>query len=241
MLGVFAFSGLAAGNFVSPGLGKCLDLKAELKKDGKTRESLHDMKHKDGPIAVQLYKCHGNHNQHYEIVDGTFRSYSLPDRCLTVAKAADNENINLEKCVTGNANQQWDLTGDGYIKLKGSNECIDVEAEKKKDGSREVWSEIKAHKVVNVHLYKCHDPEKTDRVNQLWEWAPWQKGQRVTEKTEQKWELRDIGAPGSSNFALGAVAAVSGVGAVIFFVVGAFAGLRFRQTPATPALASMEE
>merc|ERR1712013_934523 len=194
----------------------CLDLKAELKEDG-TRETLDDM-HKKRDVKVQLFECHGNHNQHYQIVDGQFKSNSLKDMCLTVQKAEDNADITLEKCDLKNPNQQWVLTGDGYVKIKGSNECMDVEAKLKEDGTREVWHEIKEHKEVNVHLYKCHDPEKT----------------------QQDWAVQDMatGASGSSLTAMIAVGAASAVGAVTFFVVGAMAALRFRRPP---ALAGMEE
>merc|ERR1712238_345102 len=74
------------------------------------------------------------------------------------------------------------------------------EALKKDDGSRETWDEIKEHTEVNVHLYKCHDPEKTVRVNQLWSWSPWQNGQQVTEKTEQKWQIQDMGLNSASGY-----------------------------------------
>jgi len=213
--------GLATSNFVSPGLGKCLDIKAELKDDG-TRESLEDMQEND-EINVQLYECHGEHNQHFEIIDGKFKSFSLKTRCLTAEKVEDNANVHLDECEDGNPLQQWDFTGDGYVKVAGSEKCLDVEALKKDDGSRETWDEIKEHKEVNVHLYKCHDPEKTERVNQLWSWAPWQNGHQVTEKTEQKWQIQDMGLNGASGYG---TTALMVAGAASLFAAGALVGRR---------------
>ena len=140
---LLALVGLAASNFVSPGLGKCLDIKAELKEDG-TRETLEDMP-KNDEINVQLYDCHGAHNQHFFITGGQFKSNSLTTRCLTAEKAEDNTDVHLDECEDGNALQQWELTGDGYVRMAGSEECLDVEALKKDDGSRETWDEIKEH------------------------------------------------------------------------------------------------
>lgn len=213
---------LASSNFVSPGLGKCLDIKAEKKDDGE-RETLEDMQKKEGDINVQLYECHGDHNQHFEIIDGKFKSFSLSTRCLTAEKVADNANVHLDECEDGNPLQQWDLTGDGYVKVAGSEKCLDVEALEKDDGARETWDEIKEHKEVNVHLYKCHDPEKTERVNQLWSWAPWQNGEQVTEKTEQKWQMQNLGFKSVSGYGASALMVV---GAASLFAAGALVGRR---------------
>jgi ribonuclease HI len=224
----------AAANFVSPGLGKCLDLEAQLKEDGKTRETLEDMM-KDERTNVQLYRCHGNHNQHFEIVGGQFRSYSMEDFCLTAEAIEDNANVHLEKCVDGKKQQQWDLTGDGYVKVKDSDKCLDVKAKKKDDDSYEKWDEIKKHKVNNVHLYRCHDPATTTRVNQLWSWVPYQNGKPVTEKTEKLepeaarlWEISDISLTRSgpvtvSGFAFFAAATMLALGIVV--------GRRMQRTP----------
>lgn len=209
-----------AANFVSPGLGKCLDLQAELKADGKTRETVEDMM-KDAKTNVQLYECHGEHNQHFEIVGGQFRSFSMKDFCLTVTEIKANSDVHLEKCNDDKAEQQWDLTGDGYVKVKDSEMCLDVQAAKKDDGSYENWDEIKTHKVVNVHLYDCHDPEKTTRVNQLWSWVPYQNGDPVTEKTTQRlWEMNGVGLARSapvtvSGFAFFAAAAMFALGTAV--------------------------
>lgn len=222
-------------------MGKCLDLKAELKDDGETRESLEDMKAKDAktPIGVQLYKCHQDHNQHYLISDGKMKSYSIQDRCLTAEAIENNANINMMPCEDENPRQQWELTGDGYVRVEGSKFCVDVEAKKKEDGTREKWHEIKEHTVVNVHLYECHDPEKTDRVNQLWSWAPFQNGEMVTEKTEQKWALQDISSmQGSSS---GGMMTMAVAGAMGLFAAGAFVGLRFRREPKAPLATEADE
>jgi len=229
--------GLAASNFVSPGLNKCLDLKAELKEDGKTRETLDDMKSKEGPIEVQLYECHGDHNQHYLIVDGKMKSYAIQERCLTAEAVENNANVEMKLCEDGNPTQQWELTGDGYVRVAGSTKCLDVEAKKKDDGSREKWAEIKEHKTVNVHLYECHDPEKTDRVNQLWMWAPFQNGEMVTEKTEQKWALAGS-LPGTGS---GSSMTMAVAGAMGLFAAGAFVGMLARRAPPQPLAAQEVE
>merc|ERR1711933_418255 len=88
--------------------------------------------------------------------------------------------------------QQWHLTGYGQVKLLGSEKCLDVKAEKKKDGSRESWDEIKQHTAVNVQLYKCHNPHTTHRVNQIWGWVTYKNGKAVTEY----WELGGTGLSG---------------------------------------------
>jgi len=181
----------ASANFVSPGLGKCLDLEAELKGDG-NRETLAEME-QDPQTSVQLYTCHGDHNQRYEFVGGQFRSWNMKageDRqnsfCLTASKIEDNADVHLELCQDSNERrQQWDLTGDGNVKVTGSDKCLDVKAALKEDGTREAWHEIKEHRVVNVHLYKCHDPETTERVNQLWGWAPWKNGKLLNAEIVQ--------------------------------------------------------
>jgi len=172
---------------VSPGLGKCLDIKLEKKEDG-TRESVDDLAAKSDPVNVQLYKCHGDFNQHYRIEGGKFKSHVLQDFCLEADEIADNANVHFVKCEKDKPEQEWIFTGDGNVQV--GDKCLDVKAEKKEDGSREVWSEIKEHKTVNVHLYKCHDPETTKRVNQLWAWAPFKDGQFVMEK---KFLLHDLG------------------------------------------------
>jgi len=183
---LFAMSGVAAGNFVSPGLGKCLDIALAKKEDGE-RESIDDLKEKDDPVNVQLYECHGAFNQHYRLEHGKFKSHALPDFCLEADKIEDNANVHLVKCEKDKPEQEWVFTGTGNVQI--GDKCLDVKAEKKDDGSRENWEEIKAHKVANVHLYKCHDPEKTKRVNQLWSWQPFKDGNFVTEK----FSLQDLG------------------------------------------------
>jgi len=233
-------SGLLAevmANFVSPGLGKCLDLEKECVDDECTkRETIEEMM-EDEKTNVQLFECHGDDNQHYEIVDGQFRSFAMADFCLTADKIEDNSNVHFEKCVDGKAEQQWDLTGDGYIKVKGSEKCLDVVAEKKDDGTRETWSEIKKHKVVNVHLYKCHDV-KTERVNQLWSWVPYKGGKPITERTERLWEISGLGlAKGSSATASGFAFFV----AAAMFAVGTLVGKRLQRAPQTLVTGEFEE
>jgi len=253
----------ATANFVSPGLDKCLDLQAELKDDGK-RETLKEML-QDTKTNVQLYECHGKHNQHFEIVNGTFRSFSLKGFCLTASAIEDNADVHLEKCQDGDERQQWDLTGDGNVKVTGSEECLDVKAELKEDGTREKFDEIKEHKVVNVHLYKCHDPEKTERVNQLWAWMPYKNGQLLLPKipqrkpeeeepqtdpdeeaqsaaeelqTERKWAVAGLKLPGGTSATM---VPLTGLVAAGLFALGILAGKRMRSSSGEPMLSAVAE
>jgi len=219
----------AAANFVSPGLNKCLDLEREMK--DKHRETLEQMM-KDDKTNVQLYECHGDDNQHFEILDGQFRSYYMKNFCLTAAKIEANADVHLEKCETGNPTQLWHLTGDGYIKVNDTELCLDVKAKKKDDGHYEKWHEIKKHKVVNVHIYDCHDVS-TDRVNQLWAWEPWKNGAPVGEK----WEMTKLGLSGSTPVITMALAGAVAVG---LFSLGALTGKRMHRTAEKP-LASLAE
>jgi len=210
--------GLASGNFISPGLGKCMDIKAELKKDGK-RETVDDMKDKTDPINVQLYTCHGKPNQEFEIVGGMMKSAQLKGWCLTAEKNEPNANVQLEKCDKDKL-QQWDLTAENYAKLNDGDKtlCVDVLAEKKKNGKREVWDEIKKHKTVNVQLYTCHDPD-TKRVNQLWSWAAVKKG-----KIMRLFQTEGAAIQDSAPRTLGWMAGPIFAGGL--FVVGLFVGRR---------------
>merc|ERR1739842_143154 len=83
------------------------------------------------------------------------------------------------------------------------------------DSSRESWDEIKRHTAVNVQLYKCHNPDTTKRVNQIWGWVTYKNGKAVTEKTQQFWELSGLGlsghAPVSYSGFASIVAAAAGV------------------------------
>merc|ERR1719150_2462784 len=142
------------------------------------------MKHDTTP--VQLYTCHGEDNQHFEIIKGQFRSFRMEGFCITAEKKEKNAEVHLEKCVDDKEEQQWDFTGNGYVKLTGHDDlCLDVEAGLKEDGTRQNWTEIKKEKAVNVHLYTCHDPKTTKRVNQLWSWRPYHNGKPVNEMTEE--------------------------------------------------------
>jgi len=175
--------GSATGNIVSPGLGKCLDIHADLKEDGKTRETKEDLLAKTDPINVQLYKCHEQHNQNWIVADGKIKSESL-DRCLTIdGEAKKTANVALVECSDDKATlQQWVLTAYGYIQSTADTTpklCLDVQAEKKDDGTYEKFDEIQKHTTVNVQLYDCHEPT-TERVNQLWEWAPYSGDKVVT-------------------------------------------------------------
>jgi hypothetical protein len=221
--------GSATGNFVSPGLGKCLDIEAKLKEDGKTRQTEEDMKATTDPINVQLYACHEQHNQNWIIVDGQIKSESL-DRCLTVnGTAAANSNVVLLECSDDQAAlQKWELTAYGYVQSAGTKVCLDVKAEAKDDGSFEKFDEIKTHKVVNVQLYDCHEPD-TDRVNQLWEWAPYS-GDAVV----SAFELRGssvLRSASTGNLSL----ALAATGMVGLFAAGIFVGLRARRAAALVA------
>jgi len=233
----------ASANFVSPGLGKCLDLHAEKKEDG-SRETLEDMEN-DKITNVQLYECHGDHNQRFEITKGQFRSFSMKagdDReksfCLTASAIEDNADVHLEQCTDGNENQQWDLTGDGNVKVAGSEKCLDVKAALKDDGKRETWDEIKTHKTVNVHLYKCHDPEKTERVNQLWGWTPYKHGKPVTSGVIQDWAVEGLKLSGGTSVTMVSLTAFAATG---LFAMGALAGKRMRGSSGEPMASSVAE
>jgi len=209
-----------------------LDIKAEKKKDG-TRETLDDMKariakNKSDPINVQLYKCHKKHNQDWEITNGQIKSQSL-GTCLRVAgDVKANANVHLVECAAAEEDKQkWDLTGFGYVKAAGTNFCLDVKAEKKEDGTRENFAEIKKHTTVNVHLYDCHDPEKTKRVNQLWEWAPVSgDGVLISEWAKFGGKLWKPTTSLNGTMAL-AAASIAGV-----FAAAIFIGLRLRRPAA---------
>jgi hypothetical protein len=233
----------ATANFVSPGLDKCLDLQAELKDDG-TRETLEEMV-EDEKTNVQLYECHGDHNQHFEITQGQFRSFSMQGFCLTASAIEDNADVHLEKCEEGNERQQWDLTGDGNVKVSGSEKCLDVKAALKDDGTRENWAEIKEHKTVNVHLYKCHDPEKTERVNQLWGWTPYKHGKPVTAKSRgrgrgivQEWAVQGLKLSGSTSVTM---VSLTGLVAAGLLALGALAGKRMRGSSGEPMASLVAE
>jgi len=222
LLVVASLFSVALGNIVSPGLEKCLDLHAKLK-DDKTRQTLDDMK-KESVINVQLYTCHNKHNQMFEIIDNTIKSKSL-GRCLTVAgdKADTTQNVQLEDC-DGSAKQKFDLIAENYAVHKDSGKCMDVQAAKKADGTYEKWDEIKKHVTVNVQLYKCHDPETTKRVNQLWEWAV------VREGTIGLWEMEDVAFFKSANSNHGLIG-VGVVGMASCLVAGILLGRRMRAFP----------
>lgn len=224
------FLGSAAGHIVSPVLGKCLDIEAKLKPNGE-RETLEEMKAKEEPINVQLYKCHAKHNQQWDIVDGTLKSSSL-GFCLEAEHVEDNKNIQVAECEKtnrkqkwrSNNKQKWELTSYNYVKSLGSEKCMDVEAALKDDGTREKFDEIKQHKVVNVHLYQCHDQKTTKRVNQLWSWEPVKGDEIVSDKFE------DIGRIKTSASSYGTIA-LAAVGAVCLFVVSVFVALRVHRSP----------
>lgn len=231
--------GLAAGNFVSPGLEKCLDIERTLQKDGKTRNTIEEMqellkKDEKAIVNVQLYDCHSMRNQNFEITGGTIVSQAV-GWCLESGRQIEQAlNVRLGKC-TGAENQQWDFTGFGYIKNKESGKCLDIRAEKKEDGTREMWDEIKERKTVNVQLYDCHDPEKTKRLNQLWEWAP-VTGDKVG--VGGKFELSGLSGA-SNNFGAGALTLAAVLGSVIM-MAGMVVGMRMRVKP-TSLLQATEE
>lgn len=229
VLALTGFLGLTAGNFVSPGLEKCMDIERTLKKDGKERNTIEEMQEqmkddKDMIINVQLYDCHEGRNQNFEIIDGTIKSQAV-GWCLESGKAIEKAvNVRLAEC-NGKDNQAWDFTGYGYVKNKETKTCLDVQAAKKDDGSRESWDEIKEHKTVNLQLYDCHDPEKTERVNQLWEWAP-VKGDKIG--VQAKFGLPAVNLGQSNGFGQGALALSAVVGSAIM-MAGVVVGARVRR------------
>ena len=108
--------------------------------------------------------------------------------------------------------------------------CLDIFADLTSNGTRENWTQIRNRKTVNVQIYKCPGPNKTQRVNQLWEWAP-VSGDNIINSTMQLWEFRDIGflqsrSPGQGSLAF----AVAGVASLV--AAGFFMGFRMRRSSA---------
>jgi hypothetical protein len=231
--------GLAASNFVSPGLEKCMDIERTLKEDGKTRNTIEEMqaemkKDDSAIINVQLYQCHEQRNQNFEIIGGAIKSQAV-GWCLESGRKIEGAvNVRLANC-TGADNQQWDFTGYGYVKNKKTGTCLDVQAQKKADGKREKWDDIKKHKTVNLQLYDCHKPDTT-RVNQLWEWAP-VKGDKVG--VQDKFSLGGLNMEPSSGFGHGALALSAVVGSAIM-MAGVVVGSRMRRVN-LPLVASSDE
>jgi len=88
---------------------------------------------------------------------------------------------------------------------------------------------------VNVHLYNCHDPEKTKRVNQLWEWAPFS-----GDKVVSKWQFLGATIP-TPTTAGSAPMALAAVGMAALFVAGIFVGLRVRQATKQQPMSSLSQ
>jgi len=187
-------AGSVAGNLVSPGLGKCLEIVLTTFPAGHARagteELVADLRtalpDADSTRNVQLADCRaGSFNQRFSLIEGQIRAVDVAvggrDFCLTAEDALyqDGANVHLQQCAAGIASQQqWVLMGTGQIQLKNdepkvkTSMCLDVHAQKTADGGREIWSEIKKHRVVNAQLFTCHGPAKTWRVNQFWAWQP---------------------------------------------------------------------
>jgi hypothetical protein len=198
---VFVLLVSAQGNIVSPGLGKCMQVHLE------PNQTAAQLQQGIAPINVEVTTCTDGSNQHYQIMDGMIESQLLPGRCLTASSAEATANVHLATCVQGSSFQEWSFTSYGNIMLGTSNLCLDIKAGLKADNTRENWNEIKQHNVVNVHLYTCHDPETTDRVNQLWTWAPFKNGQQVTARMAPvEPEAEPEPAPVSAGLATGAAA-----------------------------------
>jgi len=160
----FLFLASANGNILSPGLDKCLQVFQGI----------------GGVTNVHVTTCTDNANQHFQILNGNIQNEALNGMCLTAESAAANADVHLVACSPQPAaTQKWTTNHYGNIELGQSNLCLDIKAGLKADNTRENWNEIKQHNVNNVHLYTCHNPETTDRVNQLWTWAPFKNGQQV--------------------------------------------------------------
>jgi len=133
-----------------------------------------------GVINVHVTTCTDNTNQHFQILKGNIQNEVLNGMCLTAESAAANADVHFVACSPElAATQKWTMNHYGNIVLGASNLCLDIKAGLKADNTREDWNEIKQHNVNNVHLYTCHNPETTDRVNQLWTVAPFKNGQQV--------------------------------------------------------------
>jgi len=163
----FLFLASSNANLLSPGLDKCLEL----------------VQGNPG-INVVVTTCTDEKKQHFQIAKGSIESQLMQGMCLTADEQEANANVHLAACSPElAAKQKWVLTHYGNIKLGTSNLCLDIKAGLKADNTRENWNEIKQHEVNNVHLYTCHNPETTDRVNQLWTLAPFKNGLQVTART----------------------------------------------------------
>jgi len=225
-----AYTGNA--NLESPGLGKCLDI--ALQDVNGRRETIEELR-TQGAINVQLFQCHGEFNQQFRLVEeendgderesarraGKIVSKVLPDRCLEAEDLdVDGSNVHFAPCEDDKAEQKWvyldgfyiEGVRGGVLQVADGKMCLDVKAERSADGGREIWSEIKAHYVNNVQLYKCHDL-KSLRVNQLWRWnmiehidsrrnnynnnggmqSPWWGTTRSDYGAQRKFSLHDLG------------------------------------------------
>jgi len=185
--------GLAAGNFVSPGLGKCLDMERKKVKDASVSryQGVVELSQPNEAVQAILYECHDDFNQQFVLTENNrIQPRDMPKKCLAASEEpaglTDGANVRFIDCVAvGDAKeylQKWIWTGYGQVKLEkvgGGNpkqsKCLDVKAQKVGD-DYETWEEIKKHESVPVQLFACHDPEKTERVNQLWAWQAWRDG-----------------------------------------------------------------
>merc|ERR1719330_1672492 len=90
-----------AGNFLSPGLNKCLDIRLEeTTGDGSARETktlLNTKLDANEKVNVQLYTCHGDFNQEFYVDGGKILAHDA-QYCLEYEKLARGANVYLNKC-----------------------------------------------------------------------------------------------------------------------------------------------
>jgi len=172
--------------------------------------------------SVVLTACSPEKSEKWSLSNGLMKSLSS-GTCLEASAPVPNGKVYVAECDAEKETQQWEYTAYGYIQLQDSKQCLDVKA-LKINGKYESWDQIKAHETNTVHIYKCHDPETTKRVNQLWVMSPSMTQLAAT----RKWSLGHDIFEGTSNFAMMAMAAVGACG---FLAAGVFAGRRLRSVP----------
>jgi len=174
-----AVFGLGAANIASPKHKTCLDIKAPCKdgsdKAGCKRKEAKDIKK---GANLQMWKCHGEDNQLFELINGRWHN-TLTSLCIDIKADCvggeekpgckrqklkdikEKANVQLWTCRKDDeegfksnsyGNQKFDLMNDGTIRNEATNFCLTVDAEKKDEANGE-----------NVRVEKC----KENDANQI--------------------------------------------------------------------------
>lgn len=215
---------------------KCVDDTGNIiaEKDGCKRQEPADIKKE---ANVQLYKCHDEANQDFIVKEGMIQNPETK-LCLDIyapcedpkeeekgsktcarktatklekdAKTGDYPNVQMYTC-HGKGNQLWILQANGTIVNEHAGFCLDIEAKKKGDNTRQKANELGDE--ANVQVYKCH---KKVYGNQVWDLENTAEAEKAYGK---KFEiLPDIGQQKSDVQGVGvlAVAGVSGLAVAMF-------------------------